>query len=86
VSRETPTSFLDLYGSSRGRLLQDQGEHVTEYVCERGWTWWDIGEHAPWWLDLPEGPSRAEFEEERRERAPLAKTLPANVIPFRRIA
>ena len=65
--------FIGLYGS----FLPDQAEHVTEYACLVGFTWWEVdGAAAPSWLTLPEGPSKAEFEDERRERAPLAKTYP----------
>lgn len=77
-----PTRFLDFYGHEGGMFLQDQGEHVTEYACLHGFTWHEVGQTAPAWLELPEGPSRAEFEEERaalRERAPLAKTYPSAV-------
>ncbi len=70
-----PVKFTDLYGS----FLPDQAAEVTDYACLHGFTWHDVECGAPKWLALPEGPSKAEFEDERaalRERAPLAKTFP----------
>ncbi len=78
---EDPSAFLNLYGSRRGEFLVEQGEHVTAYVVEHGWTWWDVGETAPAWMELPEGPSRLDFERESTERQgpSLAKAWPAAV-------
>jgi|SRR6478736_4947743 len=89
-----PYEFLDFYGSRKGRLMPEAADDVTAFLMARGWTWHDVGEAAPDWLVLPEGPSKLDFEEETRERghqSPHAgpgpsKAWPRNVIPFRRTA